>query len=189
MKSDEVTIQMHKPSINERLFFFVCGAVLSVPFTLFVEQFAVPLLVQLDSFYAALISVAVIAPFIEELSKVFPLYYRHGETQKSIFNLALLVGFGFGFVEFLTYTFVLNANPFDRIPGLFFHPASTSIAAYGIATKRPVPFYIIAVALHSCNNFLATLNLFRVPSTIIIVAATILISWKLHQKTKEEFVE
>ena len=32
----------------------------------------------------------VLAPFIEELAKVFPLFYRHGETQRSLVTLGLL---------------------------------------------------------------------------------------------------
>ena len=90
MTKEEARIPIHRPGINELMFFLLCGAILSVPLTLFIEQyFANPLLVGLSPFTASLISVAVFAPFIEEFSKVFPLFYRHGETQRSIFNLAL----------------------------------------------------------------------------------------------------
>ena len=44
------------------------------------------LLVGFDDLTAAILSTAIFAPFIEEFSKIFPLYYRHGETQRSIFN-------------------------------------------------------------------------------------------------------
>jgi RsiW-degrading membrane proteinase PrsW (M82 family) len=188
MKKGEVVIQLHKPSVNERLFFLLCGGILSVPLTLFIDQYASELLAGFSTFYASLISVAVFAPFIEEFSKIFPLFYRHGETQRSIFNLALFVGLGFGIVEFLTYIFALGASPIERIPGLFFHPASTSITAYGVATKRPIPYYFAAVALHFSNNFLAVINSSAVPSSLLIVAVAVFTSYWLHGKTKEKFI-
>ena len=188
MKQDEVVIQLHKPDASEMIFFFLCGVITSVPLTLFIAQFANSLLVGFDAFYATLISTAVFSPFIEEFSKAFPLFYRHGETERSIVNLALFVGLGFGIVELLTYVFALGTPVVDRLPGLFFHPASTSITAYGIATKRPLPFYAIAVVLHFSNNFLALTNPFLVSGSIAIVAITVFTSWQLHDKTREKIV-
>lgn len=95
MKKNEATIQLHKPEADELLFFFFCGVVISVPLTLFIYQYTNSLLVGLDPFTIALISSAFFAPVIEEFSKAYPLFYRHGETERSIFNLALLVGIGF----------------------------------------------------------------------------------------------
>jgi len=186
MSKDTVTIRLHRPEINELLFFFISGAIVSVPLTLFIEQYASPLLTGLSSFDVAVITIVVFAPFVEEFSKVFPLFYRHGETERSIFNLGLFVGLGFGIVEFFTYvvTYGVQIIP-NRIPGLFFHPASTSITAYGIAKKRPVPFYLAAVALHFANNFLTILN---VPITVVVLAITLLASWRLYGRTEEKFV-
>jgi RsiW-degrading membrane proteinase PrsW (M82 family) len=190
MEKNEVVIRLHRPDWNEMLFFFICGVLLSVPLTLFVDQFANSLLVGFDAFSATLISTAVFAPFIEEFSKAFPLFYRHGETERSIFNLALCVGLGFGIVEMLTYVSVLGAPVIDRVPGLFFHPASTSITAFGLAKKKPLPFYMTAVALHFSNNFLAVTNPFAasVALTSIIVAVTVFTSWQLHSRAKERFI-
>ena len=84
--------------------------------------------------------------------------------------------------------FLLGVNPIVRLPGLFFHPASTSITAYGIATKRPLPFYLAAVTLHFSNNFLAVINPFAVQGSILIVAITVFTSWRLHNRTKERFI-
>ncbi len=188
MKRNDAVIILHKPSINELLFFLVCGAVLSVPFTLFIEQYASPLLTGLSPITATLLSVVILAPLIEEFSKVFPLFYRHGETQRSIFTLALFVGLGFGIVEFLTYVFALGVNPINRIPGLLFHPASTSITAYGIATKKPLPFYLVAVALHFANNMLAVFTP-ALPTSVVVVAIAVLLSWQLRNRTKEKFID
>ena len=175
MTKEEARIPIHRPGINELMFFLLCGAILSVPLTLFIEQyFANPLLVGLSPFTASLISVAVFAPFIEEFSKVFPLFYRHGETQRSIFNLALFVGLGFGIFEFATYVFALGVDPIARLPGL-------------IATKNTLPFYLLAVGLHFSNNIFVTLSPWF-PTSVLVVAATVFISWRLHDKTKEKFI-
>ncbi len=189
MKKNETIIQLHKPSINELLFFLLSGSIMSVPLTLFIDQYAGVLLTGLPDLYALLISVAVFAPFIEEFSKAFPLFYRHGETQKSIFNLALAVGLGFGIVEFITYVFALGADPIGRLPGLVFHPASTSITAYGIATKKPFPFYLLAVSLHFLNNALAVFAPPEWPTSILVVGAAVFLSWWLYGKTQEKFIE
>ncbi len=191
MKKSDVTIHLHKPSVNEMLFFLLSGATVSVPLTLFVEQyFADPLIAGFSTFSVTLISIAVFAPFIEEFAKVFPLFYRHGETQRSIFTLALLVGLGFGIVEFVTYVVTYGPQIIPtRIPGLFFHPASTSITAYGIATRRPIPYYLAAVGLHFSNNFFAVVTPGIVPISAIVLAVTLLASWQLHNRTKEEFVQ
>jgi RsiW-degrading membrane proteinase PrsW (M82 family) len=187
---NHVTIQIHKPSKNELLFFLLSGAVVSVPLTLFIEQFANPFLVGLSEVDIALLTIAIFAPFIEEFSKIFPLFYRHGETQRSIFNLALFVGLGFGIVEFFTY--VLTVGPQiipDRIPGLIFHPASTSISAFGIATKKPLPYYLAAVSLHFANNILAVTVPRPFPASFIILVIAMLVSWRLYEKTKDKFIE
>ncbi len=187
MAKNEVTIYLHRPSINELMFFLLSGAILSVPLTIFISQYASALLGSFSMFAATLISVAVFAPLIEEFSKVFPLFYRHGETQRSIFHLALMVGLGFGIVEFLTYV-AIGVNPIIRIPGLLFHPASTAITAYGVAVKNPAPFYLAAVMLHLSNNAFAIL-MPGLPASFLILAIALYSAWKLHGKTEEKFID
>lgn len=182
-------VKLHSPGRKEMLFFFVSGVIMSVPLTLFIDQYAISLLGGLSPTTASVISVAIFAPFVEEFSKAFPLLYRHGETQRSIFNLALLVGLGFGIFEFLTYVFVLHVHVVDRLPGVFFHPASTSITAYGIATKRTGYFYALAVSLHFLNNFIAVTNPMPLPTSVLIVGLTVLVSWQLRDKAKERIVD
>lgn len=190
MKKGEVVIHLHKPDASEMLFFFACGVIISVPLTLFIYQYTDSLMIGLDPFTIALVSRAFFAPLIEEFSKAYPLFYRHGETERSIFDLAVLVGLGFGIVELLTYVSVIGTPIIYRLPGLFFHPASTSIIAYGIATKRPLPFYLIAVFLHFSNNYFAlTLTSpFPLLSSIFVVAITVFTSWQLRTRTKEKIV-
>ena len=191
MEKCEVVIQLHKPDISEMLFFFLCGVIISIPLTLFIYQYTDSLLVGLNPFTIALISRVFFAPFIEEFSKAYPLFYRHGETQRSIFNLSVLVGLGFGTVELLTYVSVIGVPIIYRIPGLFFHAASTAITAYGIATKRPLPFYLLAVFLHFANNYLAltlTDPSLQFLSSTFVVSITVFAFWQLRNRTKEKIV-
>ncbi len=191
MENQRVAIQLHKPSASELAFFLLSGAIVSVPLTLFIDQNMVnPLLSGLSGFQFAIISIAIFTPFVEEFAKVFPLFYRHGETQRSIFKLAIFAGLGFGIVEFATYVGTYGPDIITaRIPGLFFHPASASITAYGIATKRPLPFYLAAVLLHFSNNFLALFAPVIAPTSVIVLAVALFASWRLHDKTREVFVQ
>ena len=125
------SIKIHKPDLDEKIFFFAMGVTISVPLTLFVYQYSDLLLVALDSFLIVFFSRVIFAPFVEEFAKAYPLFYRHGETERTIFDLSLIVGFGFGIIEFLTYIVVLEVPIIYRIPGILFHPASTSIIGYG----------------------------------------------------------
>jgi RsiW-degrading membrane proteinase PrsW (M82 family) len=191
LATNHVVIKLHSPSGKEMFFFFASGVIMSVPLTLFIDQFAATLLVGLNPSLAALVAVAFFVPFIEEFSKAFPLFYRHGETERSIFNLALLVGFGFGLVEFLLYVLVSNVSIIARLPGIIFHPASTSITAYGIATRKTGRYYLIAVALHFVNNFIAVASPFALPLSVtyLIAGFAALVSWQLYKKTREKIIE
>jgi hypothetical protein len=187
-EADKTLIPRHKPRLREKVFFFVSGIITSVPLTLFVGTFTDSLCVVLPVFYATLCSVAVFTPFVEEFAKAYPLFYRHGETQRSIFTLGFLVGLGFGFAEFLLYVVVLEAPVYVRLPIIFLHAGSASITAYGIATKRTSLFYLISVLLHFSNNFSALLEPFRFiggPAWVI----TYYLSWHLYRKTSEKIVD
>lgn len=190
----EVVISVHRPTGMEMFFFFLSGMVSSVPLTLFVDQLANSLLSPLSAFYAVFFSAVIFSPFIEEFAKAFPLLYRHGETVRSIFVLGLLVGFGFGFVEFLLYVFVLSIPFVFRLSGVVFHVATTSITAYGIATRRAGLFYLISVGLHFSNNLLAFVA-FSVDSSslfgslswgsYVVMFTALYLSWVLYRKTSE----
>jgi RsiW-degrading membrane proteinase PrsW (M82 family) len=174
----------HRPGLREKLFFLVSGMIMSIPFTLFVERLSAYFLsIRLLEFYAATFSTAIIAPVVEEFAKAYPLFYRHGETEKSLFTLGFLVGLGFGFIEFLIYIFVYAAPVLIRLPALLFHATNTSITAYGISTRRTARFYLVAVFLHSLNNFSAQLGLFWFVGGVAAIAGSYLLSWRLHRKT------
>ena len=179
-------IHVHKPDIKEKIFFFLSGVLVSVPFTLFFFRFTDTLCVTLPFLFAQVCSIVIFAPFIEEFAKVFPLFYRHGETERSIMTLAILIGLGFGVTELILYVFTSDATLLSRLPGVIFHASSAGITGYGIAKKKPVPFYLIAVSLHLGNNLFALLGnaLSVIPGLVVLVIAYLL-TWRLYRQTSE----
>ena len=176
----ECVIPLHKPNFREKTFFFMSGLLVSVPFALFFAQ--------LYDFLPLIISSAVIAPFIEELAKVFPLFYRHGETERSIVTLGILIGLGFGITELVLYTAVLGVSPIARIPGVIFHASSAGITSYGIAKKAPLSFYLIAVALHVANNFFALTAdpIIAVFAQLLVLITVYYLAWHFYRKASKE---
>jgi len=184
----KAAISFHKPDIKEKIFFFTSGLLVSVPFTVFFSEFSNSLCVAMPLVFAQVCSLVIFAPFIEEVAKVFPLFYRHGETERSLLNLGILVGLGFGVSEFALYVFALGAPFISRVPAVIFHASSTGITAYSIAKKKPIPFYLIAVAFHLANNFFALfLNSFSflyIPGLLVLIS-TYLLAWYLYRRTSE----
>jgi len=188
MTTEEVTIPLHRPSLAEKVFFLLSGVIVSVPMTLFVMQFSDILCIPLPFFYAEICSVAVFTPFVEEFAKAYPLFYRHGETEKSMFVLGFLAGTGFGFSEFILYVATLGAPVPTRLALMAFHSANASITAYGIAVKKPLQFYLIAVMLHLSNNLLALAGdvwLIGGPATLFVAY---LLSYTLYRKTSDRII-
>ena len=185
------TISVHKPDIKEKLFFLTAGLLMSVPFTVFFSEFTNSLCIAMPLFFAQVCAIVIFAPFIEEVAKVFPLFYRHGETERSILDLGILVGLGFGLTEFALYVFTLNTPILARIPGVVFHASSACITAYGIAKKKPLQFYLIAVTAHLVNNLLALFSaeiaFLYIPGLIVLVG-TYLLAWRLYRQTSETIV-
>lgn len=187
----KATIKVHKPDIKEKIFFLGSGLLMSVPFTLFVSDFSNSLCIALPMIVAQVCSIVIFAPFIEEVAKVFPLFYRHGETERSIVDLGILAGLGFGITEFVLYVFTLGAFFLFRIPALIFHASSTCITAYGIAKKKPLKYYLIAVAAHLANNLFAVFSStdsFLFLPALAVLLATYLLAWRLYHQTSETIV-
>ena len=187
----EAKIAVHKPDIREKIFFLSAGLLMSVPFTLFFSDLSNALCVAMPLLIAQVCAIVIIAPFIEEVAKVFPLFYRHGETERSLLDLGILVGVGFGLTEFALYVFTFDAPVLARIPGVIFHASSACITAYGIAKKRPLQFYLIAVAAHLMYNLLALFSsessFLLIPSLTVLIAIYIQ-AWRLYHQTSEKVV-
>ena len=169
----QCVIPLHKPSGRELTFFFMSGILVSVPMALFFSN-AYP-------YVPILVSTVVFAPFVEEIAKVFPLFYRHGETERSTVSLGVLIGLGFGISEFFLYVVFLRVPPVARVPGVIFHASSAGTTAYGIAKKNPWPFYLTSVMLHAANNFFAATNIAAgVFVELLVVIIAYLLAWRFY---------
>jgi RsiW-degrading membrane proteinase PrsW (M82 family) len=181
------TIKIHKPDFKEKIFFLFSGILVSIPISLFFSTVATRFIVVLPISYAYILASVIFAPLIEEFAKAYPLFFRHGETERSIFILGLLVGLGFGITEFFIYVILLGVPIYVRLPGILFHAASTSIVAYGIAKKKTIIFFLIAVYLHLSNNLFAIYhNLIGIALVNII---TYYLSLYLYTQTSEKFID
>ena len=172
-------------------FFFVSGAIIGIPVNTYIHNSAIGSIAGLSPYYLLLISEIVLAPFIEEFSKVFGLIYRHGETEQTFFKLAALSGFGFGIAEFLILTFTIGSPFIINFSVIFFHLTVTGITAYGIAKNQAFRYYFLAVFLHFVNNlflFFSPSILFGFSTSVAIVVITYFIARKLQNKTKNQFM-
>lgn len=185
---DSMTIPLHKPKLPEKLFFLLSGIVVSIPLTLFINTFSDYLVFSMPAEYTTIVSIGILAPFIEEFSKAYPLLYRHAETERSIFTLGFLVGLGFGIAEFVEYVVLFQEPIVVRLPGIFFHASTTSIIAFGIGKKRPFLFYLLAVALHLSNNLLALMQPLWYFLGPIIIGLAYSLSWYFHGVTRERMI-
>jgi RsiW-degrading membrane proteinase PrsW (M82 family) len=173
---------LHKPSYKELIFFFISGILISFPFALVFEQFS--------SVVSLTLTIVILGPFIEELAKVFPLFYRHGETERSIVTLGILIGLAFGITELVLYVFLDSQPLIVRLPGLVFHSSWAAITAYGVAKKNPLPYYLISVTLHITINFFALGVLpFGVFVELIVLFIAYFLAWRFyHRASKEKIV-
>ena len=183
----QCVIPIHKPSRKEYIFFFISGIALSFPFAYLSEQFT--------TFFPTPLQLAVLtlllAPFLEELAKVFSLFYRHGETERSLVALGVIIGLGFGISELIVYVVFGGVPLIVRIPGVIFHASSAAITAYGIAKKNPLPYYLLAVFLHFANNFFALepIGGVSVLFALLVLIVAYLLAWHYyHQASKTKMV-
>ena len=168
--------------LNKKLFFFISGVIVSIPFTVYAKTLMNHLYAMMPVLLFKVFSTAVFSPFVEEFAKAYPLLYRKEDSERSILTHGVLVGLGFGIAELLIYVIRLGAPISTRVPGVLFHAASTSIAAYGIAKRRSLLPYLGAVTLHLFNNLSAILDLGFIIAGYPILIATSSIAWYLHRK-------
>lgn len=176
-------LAIHGLDLKKRSFFFLSGMIVSVPFVFYTKTMFNRLILTMPLSYARLISTAIFTPFMEELAKAYPLMYRQGETERSIFLLGAIVGLGFGVAEALIYVFMLGAPMAIRLPGILFHTLTAPITAYGIAKNRPLPTYLLAVALHFLNNLSAIYDLLWLIAGYPILITTFTIAWYLYGRS------
>jgi len=186
-EDNRTLVPLHRPSLVEKLFFLFSGIVVSIPIAFFFEPTTGFLKNYFPGFEAEVLAIAVFAPIIEEFAKAYPLFYRHGESQRSIMMLGFLVGVGFGITEFFEYVVIIGVPILVRLPGIFFHGATAATIAYGIATKRPAAFYLISVLLHCSINLIAIYGLSGLPYALVLTI-TYVLPITLYRKTSERII-
>jgi hypothetical protein len=180
---------VHRPKIKEKLFFVFSGAIISTPFPALVNSLASYFLRQSYPLsLATFASVVIIAPILEEFAKIYPLFYRHLETERSIFILGFLAGLGFGIAEFFLYAFILNTPIVIRLPLVLFHATNTSVAAYGIAKQKPFLFFLLAVIIHSANNIFSQFGGIWFAGLFIPVMVSYIVALFLYRLTEEKTI-
>jgi RsiW-degrading membrane proteinase PrsW (M82 family) len=97
---------------------------------------------------------------------------------------------GFGISEFVLYVAVYDVPFYARIPGIIFHASSAAITAYGIAKKKPLPYFLIAISLHVGNNYFAVSNsVFSLIGQVLILVTVYLLAYRYyHLASKEKMV-
>lgn len=173
---------IHGLDLRKKLFFFISGIIMSIPFTIYAKTLMNHLYVLMPIFYLKVFSTAVFSPFVEEFAKAYQLIYRKGDTDRSFFTQALLVGLGFGIAELLIYILRFGVPVHIRLSGVLFHTLNTSITAYGIAKNRPW-LYLLAVTFHIVNNLSAIYGLIWLVAEFPILLATFSIACYLYMKT------
>jgi hypothetical protein len=182
----KVVVPIHRPDLKEKLFFFASGLLVGVPFTVVFSQIIDVIYLAVPALVAQLGSVGITTPFIEEFAKVFPLFYRHGENERSIMTLGVLAGLGFGLTAFAIDVATLGLPYVSLLPWIFFDAASAGITAFGIAKNRIVPFFLLAVGLHAANSFAFFIGdaLFYVLG-LVLVGFTVFLAWHFYGRTSE----
>ena len=184
------SIPLHRPGRLEMASYFIQGLIVSVAISVTLETVArnyIATVIPGDIGYVLLVSV--FAPLIEEFTKVFPLLFRHTETEKSIVRLGLLAGLGFGLAEFAVYVFALGAPVAIRFPEMLFHASNAAIVAYGIAKHRFTDFYLLAVGMHFVNNFSAFFGDIWVFIGTATFALSYYLAWTYYRKSSDSFLE
>jgi len=165
---------------------FLWGAVFAVIIAVLIESILVSIYGRVVPVYVAfgndptiqsLVLAMIIAPFVEEGAKALGIYtasYAINEVQDGIVYGAAS-GFGFSATENLLYGFAafLAFDPrtaivlivLRSISSTLLHASATSVTGLGVGKHlalggrhRVAPYYLLAVAMHSSFNLLASLG-------------------------------
>lgn len=193
-------LHLHRPSVREKLTFLFAGIISSAPFPLVVDSvISFYLFLNWPYYQSVFILTVIAAPIVEELAKIYPLFYRHGETKKSLLTLAFYVGLGFGITEFIFYVFLAGVPFYYRLPGIFFHASSVIISAFGVGKHQFLRYFLLSIFLHAGYNFLiltAQLDHLRDINSIMItilafsfVAITYVLAIIFYNRAPEEKID
>jgi RsiW-degrading membrane proteinase PrsW (M82 family) len=154
-----------------------------------------------NSTYTTLFLACVIAPFAEEAAKGIGVFTAGSDLDEVEDGLiyGAAVGLGFAATENLLYGYLAWEEAFGifiataivrSISSALLHASATSVTGYGIGKKKIlgrghyiIPFYLLAVVMHSMFNFFASmqnvLGLFL--AIIFAIAAIEFTRHKIHQ--------
>jgi len=176
----------NKEPTGRALMAFVRGATLSVFIAVLIEWFFVYVVMDMDILnmsalfgkypeLGTLVLACVIAPFAEELTKalgILPYARRARELEDGIIYGAA-VGLGFAATENLLYegsaylsggiSMLIGTIIVRTVSSALLHASASSLTGYGLAAKRLsgaswLPYYLMAVVLHSVFNLSASLG-------------------------------
>ena len=83
--------------------------------------------------------------------------------------------------------FLIGVPPIVRVPGIIFHASSAAIIAYGIAKKNPMPYYLVAVALHIANNIFAlTGDILSVFAELLVLITVYMLAYRYYQQASKD---
>ncbi len=190
MSKETAIIHIHRPSQLEITSFFVQGLIMSIPMAIYFEEYFNGHLAQIAPWLPVPeVMALLLAPFIEEFAKVFPLFERHGETAKTIVFLGFITGLGFGFAEFFIYVFQYGEPVGARILQIFDHASYALISSYGLVVRRFLPFFFLAVGFHASFNLLVEQGNFLVVAAVASAGVAILLAWSLFNRAQENLVD
>ncbi len=154
-----------------------------------------------DPTWRTLIIVVVIAPIVEEFTKVLGLFSIKGAIVELEDGLVLGAASGLGFAatenllyessalfQYGVYAFIMVVL-LRSVAATLLHGSASAVAGYGVSkgvlTGRftAVPYYLVAVLMHAVYNYLASVGMFydgNIPLYALIAAILFsLISFKL----------
>jgi len=165
---------------------FLRGATLSIFLAVIIEVFLVYVVLDLDVLrvsdllgkhpeLSTLILACVIAPLTEELTKALGIlpYSRRAKELEDGIVYGAAVGLGFAATENLLYessayisggvALLIGTVIVRTISSALLHASASSITGYGLAARRFLgvswlPYYLLAVLLHSVFNLAASLG-------------------------------
>ncbi len=185
---------------------FFWGASISILASLFLEIILdIPLMITIrDENHLYLITVVVLAPIVEELTKPLALRMRSVKSQIDELEDGLIygavAGLGFSATENLFYgwSFLTSEVLFMFIifmivrsfGGCLLHASATALTGYGYgkvllkktSILRILPYYLLAIIAHGLYNFLVSYDLFGLISGLLIAFLFVAIAISMIRK-------
>jgi RsiW-degrading membrane proteinase PrsW (M82 family) len=176
------TERYHREKWKTILICFLWGASIAIIAALIIEiLFQIPLAASIDNYDTlALMTVVVVAPIAEEFTKPLALSLKSVKKEINELEDGLIYGavaglgfsatenlfYGWSFLErgLLIFLILISIRSFA---GCLLHASATALTGYGYGKTimkhssliRAIPYFILAIFVHSFYNFLVTIEL------------------------------